>query len=314
MGCTSLDEKTSLMLSDRAPPRVWAEQENLPSDAEFEELLRRWIVGFHGDVKPMSSESIAGRVKSYVKQEDLYRETVRFLLAHLPCRPHAVLDLGSSAGGLSVALTREGLQVDGIEPSAAGVAASKARATRLGFNDIRFRQGVGEQLPYEDAHFDLVASLAVLEHVQDVGRVVSETFRVLKPGGFAYFEVPNNIYPFEAHYKFVFLPMMPKRLAKLYVKARGAHPEFLDTVNYMNRFIVRREFARAGFVEIKDLYGEFLSGKASGASWASSGGRLRRLHWAAPALRMLCGPLPTALVINRAVFLLARKPQAEGCT
>jgi len=43
--------------------------------------------------------------------------------------------------------------------------------------------GVGEALPFKDNSFDAVMSLAVLEHVKDPWRCVSEILRVLKPGG-----------------------------------------------------------------------------------------------------------------------------------
>lgn len=43
--------------------------------------------------------------------------------------------------------------------------------------------GVGEALPFKDNSFDAVISLAVLEHVKDPWRCVTEILRVLKPGG-----------------------------------------------------------------------------------------------------------------------------------
>lgn len=46
--------------------------------------------------------------------------------------------------------------------------------------DVR---GVGEILPFKDASFDAVVSIAVLEHVKDPFQCASELIRVLKPGG-----------------------------------------------------------------------------------------------------------------------------------
>ena len=45
-------------------------------------------------------------------------------------------------------------------------------------------------IPIADNTFDAVFSLAVLEHVADPYRVVSEMIRVLKPGGVLYSEIP----------------------------------------------------------------------------------------------------------------------------
>jgi len=43
--------------------------------------------------------------------------------------------------------------------------------------------GVGEKLPFKDATFDGVVSIAVLEHVRDPFQCAAEIARVLKPGG-----------------------------------------------------------------------------------------------------------------------------------
>ena len=50
--------------------------------------------------------------------------------------------------------------------------------------------GDGHKLPFKDGVFDAVISEAVLEHVQDPNRVVSEMHRVLKPGGYVCAAVP----------------------------------------------------------------------------------------------------------------------------
>lgn len=278
------------------------------TDDEFLSGLEGWITGFHGDVAPLSPEKIKKRVISYVNQEDQFKEKIGFLLSILGAKPKLGLDIGSSAGGLSVALAQHGIEMHGIEPSLAGVEVSKMRAQRRKLNNVSFYHGVGEHLPFAESHFDFVISLAVLEHVQDVDQVVSEALRVLKPGGVAYFEVPNNLYPFEGHYKMLWLPMMPKFLAKLYVKARGAFPNFLDHLHYMNRFIVMKRFRKAGFHDLKDLYADFVVGKAKGEPWASQSGRLSKLSLIAPVFKIIFGKLPTSWFINRAVYLIAKKP------
>ena len=46
------------------------------------------------------------------------------------------------------------------------------------------------QLSYESASFDLVITSDTLEHVPDIDRALSETCRILKPGGMHVFSVP----------------------------------------------------------------------------------------------------------------------------
>jgi SAM-dependent methyltransferase len=50
--------------------------------------------------------------------------------------------------------------------------------------------GVGQRLPFRDACFDAVLSIAVLEHVDDPFQCASELVRVLKPGGILFSAVP----------------------------------------------------------------------------------------------------------------------------
>jgi SAM-dependent methyltransferase len=51
---------------------------------------------------------------------------------------------------------------------------------------VRFQQAPIESLPFADGLFELVASSAVLEHVQNLEAMIDETARVLKPGGWAW--------------------------------------------------------------------------------------------------------------------------------
>ena len=282
-------------------------------ETAFRSLLKGWILGFHTQIREISPDELERRLASYVDQETLYAETVGFIrhiFAERGVPLRRVLDLGSSAGGLSVALALSGLEVVGIEPSLSGVEASELRARRRGIETASFLTGVGEKLPFADGEFDAVVSLAVLEHVQDPERVVREVFRVLRPGGGAYFEVPNYLCPFEPHYKIAWLPMMPKALAKTYVRLRGGRPQFLDELNYMNWWIISGLFRRAGFVDTDDLYAEFLAGKASGAAWSSRSGRLAQIPFAPHVVRALFSRGPTAWFLNRIVCLAATKPAA----
>jgi len=56
---------------------------------------------------------------------------------------------------------------------------------------VRFVRNDGGRLPFPDAHFDVVASLCVLEHVIDVDHVLAELHRVLKAGGTFVIMGPN---------------------------------------------------------------------------------------------------------------------------
>jgi len=48
-------------------------------------------------------------------------------------------------------------------------------------------------LPFEDGHFDVILCNHVLEHIPDDRKALSELYRVLKPGGWGIFQVPQDL-------------------------------------------------------------------------------------------------------------------------
>lgn len=49
------------------------------------------------------------------------------------------------------------------------------------------------QLPFEDNSFDVVFCNHVLEHIPDDTKAMQELFRVMKPGGFGIFQIPQDV-------------------------------------------------------------------------------------------------------------------------
>jgi len=101
----------------------------------------------------------------------------------------AVLDLGCAGGFMAEALDDRGAQVTGIDPAADAIAAARAHGSD---RQIAYHVGMGEALPYADATFDAVVCVDVLEHVKDLGQVVSEITRVLRPGGLLCYDTINR--------------------------------------------------------------------------------------------------------------------------
>ena len=92
---------------------------------------------------------------------------------------------------MAEALDDLGATVTGIDPAKEAIEAARIHA-RQGGRSIRYDVGIGEALPYDDAAFDAVVCVDVLEHVQDLGQVVREVARVLKPGGMFLFDTINR--------------------------------------------------------------------------------------------------------------------------
>ena len=102
-----------------------------------------------------------------------------------------VLDIGCGGGFLAEEFAALGYRVTGVDPSPASVVAARAHAAGRGLR-IDYRVGAGEDLPAPDAAFSVACCCDVLEHVSDVDRVISETARVLEPGGLYLFDTINR--------------------------------------------------------------------------------------------------------------------------
>jgi SAM-dependent methyltransferase len=108
-------------------------------------------------------------------------------LAVADIRPgETVLDLGSG-GGLDVLLSARRTGPAGIayglDASTDMLALARANATQAGTPNTRFLHGHIEDIPLPAGHVDVVISNCVINLSADKPRVLTEAFRVLKPGG-----------------------------------------------------------------------------------------------------------------------------------
>jgi 2-polyprenyl-6-hydroxyphenyl methylase/3-demethylubiquinone-9 3-methyltransferase len=101
------------------------------------------------------------------------------------------LDIGCGGGFLAEEFAKLGGDVTGIDPSTPSIAQAAAHAEEAGLA-ITYRVASGEAIPFADATFDLIYCCDVLEHVDDLDKVIAETARVLKPGGVYLFDTINR--------------------------------------------------------------------------------------------------------------------------
>lgn len=97
-----------------------------------------------------------------------------------------VIDLGSGAGNdCFVARHETGAEgkVLGIDFTEPMIKKARENADKLGFNNVEFRYGDIEDMPVADGVADVIVSNCVLNLVPNKPKVISEIFRVLKPGG-----------------------------------------------------------------------------------------------------------------------------------
>lgn len=102
-----------------------------------------------------------------------------------------ILDIGSGKGNHLVGFSRLGLESYGIDKRDECV--SVLENFTIKECDIE-----RDRFPYKDNWFDFVYSKSVLEHVINTDNFLSESLRVLKPGGVAVFMTPD----WKSQYKF----------------------------------------------------------------------------------------------------------------
>ena len=97
-----------------------------------------------------------------------------------------VLEVGCGVGAMACYLAKKyGCNVVGVDLLESMIARSNERAQKEGVEDgVEFRVADAQDIPFEDALFDVVIGESVLTFIKDKQRAVSECARVTKPGGY----------------------------------------------------------------------------------------------------------------------------------
>jgi len=89
-----------------------------------------------------------------------------------------ILDVGTGPGTVASEAGRRGAEAVGVDFSESML----AEARRL-HPDLEFRLGAAEALPFEEGEFDAVVGNFMLHHSGEPEKVLTESLRVLRPGG-----------------------------------------------------------------------------------------------------------------------------------
>jgi SAM-dependent methyltransferase len=174
-------------------------------DVAAEHYDAKWGIDF-GD---LGAEQVMGKVRKALGDS---------APTHFP----RALEIGSGTGYFTLNMLRAGLIEEATcsDISPGMLSTLKANAKRLGLK-VKTKPADAEQLPFEDASFDLVFGHAVLHHIPDLERAFAEFARVLAPGGTVMFAGEPSRYGDR-------LAGVPKRaagtLAPIWRRAIGARP------------------------------------------------------------------------------------------
>lgn len=112
------------------------------------------------------------------------RRAIRFVLACAGPLTGRVLEIGTGKGRFLVELARQVPRVVTADPDAAEQRFARLNAAHAGVGRrIRFVVADGADLPFANASFDAVVSMNALHHIRNLGGVLDEILRVVKPGG-----------------------------------------------------------------------------------------------------------------------------------
>ena len=112
-------------------------------------------------------------------------------------QPGPILDIGSADGYFTRRLlnfTGAG-EIIGIDVLKTSVNYAKHRYQAI--KALKFQLGDAEKLAFANNKFTSVYILEALEHVHDASKVLSEIYRVLKPGGYTIILVPSENWLFK---------------------------------------------------------------------------------------------------------------------
>jgi SAM-dependent methyltransferase len=113
--------------------------------------------------------------------ENVERPVIESLLGDLSGAN--ALDLGCGSGVYATRLAARGARVVGVDLSAAMLGLARERARTRGVALDWLVADIARPLPFSDAQFDLLFTATVLHYVEDLGAVMREVARVLRPRG-----------------------------------------------------------------------------------------------------------------------------------
>ena len=194
-------------------------------------------------------------------QDPSYRRVLRTLVTEVNASPNdALLEVGCGTGVILRWLATEGVfaePVTGIDLNPCFLREAEAMAKQAGVaEEIDFRHGNAEEMPFQENTFDVVLTYTVLEEC-DADKVLAEIHRVLKPGGRVAAVVRAVDIPIYWH-----LPVDPTIASKVKV------PDVLISANGCGDATLPERLKSVGYVDVQYWPAFYGTSNAMSPHWA----------------------------------------------
>lgn len=204
----------------------------------YSKTLKKKMIDYYKDLykNQLGLNDYKLRVQNRLREEEIENKRLKRLscLLNYEFRPdQRHLIIGTGTGGLAVELYKRGCTVFGIEPDVKANEIVKLKSREMGMTENNFYCCKAENLPFNSSYFDFIHCFTVIEHVDDVEKVIDEMIRVLKPRGYIYLATINYRLPYEGHYKILFPTFLPKPIGRLFLSLKRRPTQFLEHIQYI---------------------------------------------------------------------------------
>lgn len=216
------------------------EKENNSIESAVEEYYKLYYEGVSNPKK-----GLALALKTHLCQEDAQMH-IHLVEDYLELKGKKVLDVGSGFGCFVLAARKQNYDVYGAEIDDIMFQTSRKRLRLDNIDNEIIKKSEENKLPYDSEKFDIITLFNVLEHVEDIRLFLNECNRVLKKKGKLFIWGPNYLCCYEPHYELFFVPIMPRFIARIYLRLRGKKVKFLDTLNFAKPFYIEKTLSDLG--------------------------------------------------------------------
>ncbi|HHB92137.1 MAG TPA: bifunctional 2-polyprenyl-6-hydroxyphenol methylase/3-demethylubiquinol 3-O-methyltransferase UbiG [Thioploca sp.] len=140
-----------------------------------------------------------------------------------------ILDVGCGGGILAESMAEAEAEVVGIDMSETPLSVAKLHLYEVGLK-VDYRQITVEQLAIESPNsFDIITCMEMLEHVPDPVSIITACYKLLKPGGQAFFSTINR-----NPKSYLFAIIGAEYILRLLPKGTHNHAKFIRPAELVN--------------------------------------------------------------------------------